>query len=374
MDAPVRLRVEPARAEDEPALRRLLREAPLRGRVTVSLEREPSFELAAAVEGDRHDVLVARAGDGAVVGLACRSVRTALVNGAPARVGYLGQLRLTRAGRASLRAVREGFARLAAARRSDELPFDFTSIVSDNAPARRLLEAGVAGLPTYRRLGELATLSFAIPRRAPPAQDGLRVVPGTPERLEEIAAFLRRHGGARQLAACPTAAELASPERARGLAAGDFLLVERGGTLLACGAIWDQRGFKQTVVRGYAPLLAAARPVFAALAALAPALGLPALPRVGAALPAAFLAFVRVADGAEPAFAALLDAALRAARARRLGALVLGLGADDPLLPAARRRPHVAYRSTLYAVHGADGARAAAALDGRPLGPEVATL
>jgi hypothetical protein len=371
MVARARLRVEPARADDEPALRRLLRDAPLRGCVTVSLEREPRFELAAAVEGDRHDVLVARAGDGAVVGLACRSVRTALVNGAPARVGYLGQLRLTGAGRASLRAVREGFARLAAARRSDELPFDFTSIVSDNAPARRLLEAGLAGLPTYRRLGELVTLSLAIPRRAPRAQDGLRVVPGTPARLEELAAFLRRHGGSRQLAACPTAAELASPERARGLAPGDFLLVERGGSLVACGAIWDQRGFKQTVVRGYAPLLAAARPVFAALA---PALGLPALPRVGAALPAAFLAFVRVADGEEPAFPALLDAALRAARARRLGALVLGLGAEDPLLPAARRRPHVAYRSTLYAVHGADGARAAAALDGRPLGPEVATL
>ncbi|HET9552787.1 MAG TPA: hypothetical protein VFP50_07455, partial [Anaeromyxobacteraceae bacterium] len=152
------VQMEPARPGDEPALRRLLRESPFAGAVSLSLEREPDFQLAAAVEGDRHDVVVARAPDGRVEGLASRSVRTAWVNGRPARLGYLGQLRAGAGGRGRVRLLRHGFRLLDAARRPDELPFDLTSIVSDNLPARRLLEAGLPGFPTYRPLGELVTL------------------------------------------------------------------------------------------------------------------------------------------------------------------------------------------------------------------------
>ena len=71
---------------------------------------------------------------------------------------------------------------------------------------------------------------------------------------------------------------------------------------------------------------------------------------------------------------ALVDEALAEAARRGLETLLLGLADDDPLLPAALRRPHRPYRSTLYAVHFEEGADAVAALDGRPLGPEVAAL
>ena len=371
------VRMEPALPGDEPAIRRLLRETPFAGAVSLSLEREPDFHRAASVEGDRHDVVVARAGDGALVGLATRSVRTAFVNGAPARLGYLGQLRAGGIGRGNVRAIRDGFRLLRAARRPDETAFDLTSIVSDNRPARRLLEAGLDGFPTYRPLGDLLTLAL-VPRarhRAPAA--GLTVGPATAARLPEVAALLAAHGARRQLAPCLTAADLASAERARGLAPGDFLLVERSGRLVGCAALWDQRAFKQAVVRGYAPLLAAARPL---LQVIARPLGLPRLPPVGTPLAAAFLAFLAIDPAAprvdaEAVLDALLDAALAGAAARGLTALLLGLAAEgEPLLAVARRRAHRPYRSTLYAVHLEDGAAAAAALDGRALGPEVATL
>jgi hypothetical protein len=360
--------VELATPADEPLLRRLLRDNAMAGAISLSLEREPDFALAAAVEGDRHVAVVARDPRGRPMALATRTVRTAFVDGVAARIGYLGQLRLGAPLRGSLRALRAGFSLLRARRGADELPFDFTSIVSDNAPARRLLEAGLEGLPAYRPIGELVTLAFATSRAA---RRRAALARGAPERLDEIAAFLRAEGARRQLAPCPTAGDLASPARARSLAPSDFLLVEDGGRIAGCAAVWDQRAFKQAVVRAYSPALAALRPL---LAVAGPAFGLPRLPPVGTALASGFLAFLAVAGDAAAAFDALLDAALADARDRGLELLVLGLAAGHPLLGAARRRPHRAYRSTLYAVHLSEGADAAPALAGRLLGPEVATL
>ncbi len=361
----------PATAADEAALRRLLRETPFEGAVSLCFEREPSFHLAAAIEGDRHQVVVGRDGSGRVLGMAARSVREAFVNGAPARVGYLGLLRAAGAGRGRIRSLRQGFELLAADRRAGELPFDLTSVVLDNLPARRFLEAGVAGFPTYRPLGQLVTLALAPRRRRPRLAAGLALGRGDDGRLGELAAFLRAEGMRRQFATAVTAAQLASPERSRGLAPSDFHVVTRAGRIVGCGAIWDQRGFKQAVVRGYSPGLAALRLL---LRPLAPALGVPRLPPIGQPLAAAFLAFVAVEGDDAAVLDALLDAALDDACRRGLRQLLVAFAEGQPLLREARRRPHHPYRSMLYAVHGPDGAAAAAALDARPLGPEVATL
>jgi hypothetical protein len=361
----------PAAPADEPELRRLLRETPFVGALSLSFEREPDFSLAADVEGERHRVVVGRGEAGRLVGMAARSVRTVYVNGRPARVGYLGSLRAAGEGRGRIRALRDGFALLERERGPEELPFDFTSVVLDNAPARRLLEAGVPGLPTYRPLGELVTLALVPRAGRPRPPPGIALERGAPARLPEIAALLGAEGARRQLAEVVTPERLACPARSRGLWPSDFHLATRDGRLVGCAAVWDQRAYKQVVVRGYAPALALARPV---LGLLGPALGLPRLPPVGAPLAAAFLAFVAVEGGDPAVLDALLGAALADARRRGLDQLLFARAASDPLLASARRRPHRPYRSMLYAVHRAGGAVAAAALDGRPLGPEVATL
>jgi hypothetical protein len=363
----------PAMPADEPALRRLLRETPIAGALSLSFEREPDLLHAAAIEGDRHRFVAGRDGEGRIVGMAARSVRELWVNGAPARVGYLGQLRAAGAGRGRIRAMRDGFALLAADRRPGELPFDLTSVVLDNAPARRLLEAGVAGFPTYRPLGELVTLALVPSAGRTLRRSGVTLQRGSPDRLGEIAELLGAEGSRRQFAERVTPGRLACPSRSRGLSPGDFHLAVRDGRLAGCAALWDQRAFKQTVVRGYSRGLALARPL---LALAGPVLGLPRLPPVGAPLAAAFLAFVAVPGEDPEILDALLGSALADARARGLDQLLFARAAADPLLAVACRRPHRPYRSMLYAVHAPYGAGAeeVASLDGRPLGPEVATL
>ena len=363
-----------ASAADEPELRRLLREQPLAGAIHVTLEREPDLALAAAVEGERHATIVARRRDGGVCGMGSRSVAAAFVNGRPCRLGYLGQLRLDRDQRLHgglLRLLADGYGRLRGLRAADEATFDLTAVVADNRPARRLLEAGLPGLPTYVELEPFVTLVLPVPgarRPAPPADVAL--ARGSPERMAEVAACLERNRRRYQFARRFTAAQLLSPVCSRGLAPHDFqLAIGAGGEVTGCLALWDQSDFKQVVVRGYGRRLGLLRP---ALNRLAPLLGTPRLPAAGERLPHAYLSHVAV-DGDDPrVFAALLAAARRAAAGRFLY-LVAGFAERHPFVAAVGRRAR-RFRSILYAVCWEDGRAAVAALDGRIPHLEVALL
>ena len=89
-------------------------------------------------------------------------------------------------------------------------PFYVTTIIEDNLPARRFLEAGIKGLPTYRPLGSLVTLILPVTRKR-------RVAPGfTVNRckskdLDKIVDCLQRHGTRYQFAPHWKREDLVSP-------------------------------------------------------------------------------------------------------------------------------------------------------------------
>ena len=264
------------------------------------------------------------------------------------------------------RLMAEGYRLLLASRQADELPFDFTSILADNQPARRLLEAGLPGLPRYAPLARYATLTLPVgrPRRVP-CPHGVELAAAGEGDFEEIAACLAEGRRERSLGACWTAADLRSPVRSRGLAPRDFLLARRAGRLAACAALWDQRAFKQVVVRGYAPWLARLRPLHNLVA---PLLRRPRLPPVGGQLASAFVSHLSVPPGAPELFDALLAGLWNEASRRGLGWLMVGLSADSAWLPRVTRSyPHRRNDSVLYAVGELPP-------QARPCGPELALL
>ncbi|PYQ57127.1 MAG: hypothetical protein DMF53_23545 [Acidobacteria bacterium] len=372
------------------------------GAIQVSLEREPDAFLAASVEGDRHATVVARDPEtGRIVGMGTRCVWNAFVNGEPCRLGYLSQLRVDRAARGRRRLLAAGYAALRDLRGPGEAPFDLTSIIADNETARRLLGGAVPGLPRYRELAGFVTLVVPVRRKGaffrrggpmwppwvgasgrgfPPAQGGhagppLQIETGMAERMAEVADCLMRNRRRYQTAPFFTAEELLSPERSRGLAPEDFRLAVRDGQVVGCLALWDQSGFKQVVVRGYAPRLARWRPW---INRLSPVLGTPRLPDPGERLPHAYISHIAV-DGDDPEiFKALLESAYAEARARRYVYVVIGLAAGHPWLPWLERRFRPRrYESVLYTVDWGEGAAATAAinaLDGRLPHVEAALL
>jgi hypothetical protein len=365
-------RFEMASEADDAALRQLLRETPMDGRIRVTLEREPGFFAAASIEGEPHHAAVARdATTGEIVGMGSRSVREVFVNGQPVLLGYLSQLRVHPRYRVRSRELlRGGFGLLRSTRTPDETPFDITTIIADNHAARRLLETGLPGLPTYRKIEPFVTLlipcagvkhvwSTAFRRhweRGRPRND----TPIADSRIADIVDCLERNNRRHQFAPRWTTGNFCP----RGLELERFHVAVKGGRAVGCLAIWDQRTFKQAVVHGYGMALARWRRLLNLFGAR--------LPVVGEALPMAFVSHLAVDDDDPAVFEDLLASAVTAACNNELQWLAVGLAARHPLVQVARRRfrPRE-YESILYVVHDPD---AEIVLDNRVPHLEVALL
>lgn len=353
----------PTRADTDD-INRLLAENPMDGRIRVSLEHAPDPFAADFGLSENHATILARHQDGAAVGYCERTTWAAFVNGTPARLPYLGALRVASAHRNRIRVLRGGFAALRHAENPGELPFALTSIAEDNAPARRVLTAGVKGLPHYTELGRFVTLFL----RAHAGRLPTGIRPGRADDLPAIAALLNRVGQRRQCAPVWSAGSLAALSDS-GLTPGDFLLAEKAGEITGCAALWDQSRRRQAVIRGYDPALGRLRRLSNALA---PLTGYPHLPPVGARIRQAAISHLAARD---PQLVASLLAGLRHRAAQRgLRTLFLGLPAEDEVLAMLRRKVRAVDLTTrLYAVHWPEVPPPV--LDpGLPLHPEAALM
>ena len=363
-----------AEAADDGEIRRLLREHALPGNVTLTLEREPDSAIASAIEGDLHQTMVAREPvSGRIIGIASRAERAVFVNGHIARIGYLGQLRTQVRGHGVMSLLDEGFTFCRALHDRGNVPAYVTAILEDNHAARRVL-CGLrsSAAPAFERIGTLVTLAIPgghRPRRH--SRNDIEIRRASIELLDEIVACLNRNGRRHQFAPVWTFDDLLSTRRTAGLAPGDFFVAIRGRHVVGCAALWDQRGFKQVVVRDYSPQLARWRR-FINLAG--PLFGVPVLPPIGSPLQSVYLSHVAVDDDRAEVMAALI------AEARRhlppgVSHIVTAFSESSPLLAVASRVAlHRTYRSVLYLASWPDGRHLVKSIDTRLPHPEVAIL
>ncbi len=352
--------------EADAEVRALLRESAMDGLIQVALTREPNLEHAASIEGSRHQTFLARDREGALVGMGTRSVRRVFHRSQVASLGYLGQLR-TRGRSCGIKRLRAGFAELDAGRLPDELPFDLTAIVSDNEPARRLLERGLPGLPKYTPVGEIETLVCSTRTSAHDAASALE-----PEALHSFVQHLNAHHRRHAFAPAWQKVDFGS-SATRGLEIEHLRVLSHGdGRIRATGAVWDQRAFKQAVVTGYKPALRWSRPLVNLGLRLARQ---PALPPAGSTLKMAYASHLAFdADDFEGALALVRSLQIQA-RARGLEQLAFALAVDHPLRDALRKKLSARpYRSMLYAVGWDRAVGATEALGGNLPWIEVATL
>lgn len=356
-----------ATERDDAAIRRLLRANPMAGRVSLSLEREPSCFADAGLPEEMKHIIVARE-NGRVVCAGHCTIRPRHVNGRPRRVGYLGGLRLAAGQGGRFDILRRGYEFFRELQDAAPADFYFTSIASDNVRARRFLERGLPGMPEYELAGEFVTV--ALPTGKARRANGNGRAPRV-RSFEEIADLLNRHQAAYQFSPCWSAAGLAALGPL-GLAREDFLIHDAPGQPSVCAALWDQSSFKQTVVRGYAPGLARLRSM---LNAVARCTGGPRLPDPGEPLALGYVSHLAVPPEDSSRLVQMLDELRWRARCRGLQYLVLGIAANEPRLAAIRAgfRGRI-YHSRLYVVRWPEQGASARDLDGRILAPEVALL
>lgn len=310
--------------DDDAVVRALLRETAMPSWADIAIERDlgpDDWAVIAEEEGD-------------VVGIYTASVLPVHVDGAPTQLGYLGGLRVKAEHRRRIRHLREGYAsvpKLAPA----QVPWWFTTIGAENTVARRLLEAGVRGLPAYHFRGEYET--FALPTSRG-----------------------RRHGIWRRGADVALHNELASRFQCSPVLSEE--IVDRAGDFFVCdggvAALWDQRAFKRIVARRYRwPSLVPFYNAYARLFRRVP------LPPEGGALDHTFIAFFAMES---PTAAAIEDLLSHC----RTPVATIGMHAENPLREIVQRFKPLSTRSRVYGV-SFDGS---ALPNGRPAQPEAALL
>ena len=302
------------------------------------------------------------------VGMYDCSFLPAWVNGAARRTGYLGGLRVNPGYRNRLRVLKNGFASIPVLLKQEtgSISSWFTSIASDNRAARRILEAGLKGMPDYSPVGEMETLVFST-RQA--KRSGL-LRQATREDIPSLAEFHSRQAVGYQFSPWLSKAWLQDLSGENGLRIEDFWLLKDDSGLQACIALWDQRAFKQAVVDSYRFPLGLLRPLHNLAAAMRAS---PSLPPAGAALESVFLAFFACSQAASDLAVDMVREALYRVKQRGAKLGVSGLSVQNPLRSrlGSALRP-IVYRTCIESVT-LEGAQALIP-DRRPPQPEIAVL
>jgi hypothetical protein len=369
---PGRYILEQAVPSDDAALRNLVRSTPMDGPMRLSLEREPDFFRAAKIGNIATEVIVGREVDGGrVVSTASRAIRRAYVDGSEQSLGYLSSLRILKDAAGSTLLAR-GYRYLRELHDDARAPYYITTILEGNRAAENILTSERAGLPAYVPFGRLRTYLVPLYRRARRMARGSVARCAVSADVSPALECLTQFNAGLQFAPVYKPEDLgAGSHMLCGLSAGALYLHCRGETIDGTLAVWDQQRFKQAVVSGYSPWLAALRPFLA----FGSHFGLaPRLPAAGHTLPCLYAALLSSRDSNQGVFEELFETVVAERSQAGFAYLLLGLSDRHPFCEVVERRAAMKIVSTIYLVYWRD--RAPDRLPSRERIPhlEVATL
>jgi hypothetical protein len=342
----------------------------------LSIRRDPDFMALYRMQTDSWECWVGERA-GKIVGLGALLARDGYLNGAPVRIGYLGDLRVAPRLPGGLRLLGQLYGPvLDRFAESNGCDLFLTTIIASNARALRALTSDRSrqiGIPSYHLLQQfdIRAVHLALPRLR--AKGRYEVRRASEPDLPTIAAFLDADSRRR-----PFGYVLDEPELRRrlarwpGLEISDFYLAfDWRGALVGCCAPWDASPVKRTVVTAYRGSMRWVRRVHDVAA---PLLGVPALPSGGQALKYAYLTHLAVPSGEPAIMRALLEAVYRDRRAEGFHFLSVCVPESDPLRPAYSGFLASNLRSNLYVVAARGQAPPHVDLTGRRPGFEMALV
>jgi len=367
------LKFELATQADDADLRRLLRENPILGSISLSFEREPNYFYASAVEGDFHQTIVARESDsGNVIAFGNRSIRPLYVSGEVQDIGYMSQLRVNPnygKGMYLARGLASGFKKYHELHFDGRTPFYIMSVIEDNMPARRLLTSGLSEYPIVREYTRMFTYAIypVRQRRELPLPASMRIVCGDDSRADDIVDCLNRNNLRKQLAPHWTCDSLFTSNFSH----SDFFLMLNKDRVVGCLACWNQNSFKQTIIRGYSGSLARWRKVINLFSRF---VGVPYLPEPNTPLKYSYASHLAVDNDDPVIFKALLRVMYNHTLKQGYSYFMIGLTESHPFRKIVESYRPLTYISQIYLVNWDADDDLLSKLDQRTPGLEIAIL
>jgi hypothetical protein len=341
-----------ATQDDDDALRSLLRENDMPAWVNISLEREPSF-FAGKNPVTQEFAVIARSNN-ALVGMYTYAIQQVYCNEHASSLGYLGGLRVHKSYRNQLRVLKGGFASIDYLMPPSKNTFYFTSVGSENVKARRLLEAGVSGLPKYLLAGEIVTFALSI-TQGKASTNGWRVL--TEEDIPAVLAFHAQQAIQYQFS------PVLNEHIIRYIGLNNFWIHYDNG-IEACAAIWDQSAYKQIVARQYRFPIDVLRPLYNIYARFTKR---PCLPAVGTQISCCYFAYAAFSNNVLHKGLELIKDLLRYCYTE---SAIIGFHANHPMIKICQSLNALSYKTRIYVV----GEQPVDFLEPKPVQPEIAFL
>lgn len=350
MNIPSNFIIAPAQPQDGEEVNRVFKSQSFEGGIAVSFLREPDPISSFLREGDELVMMTLRdtrrgKEQGQIIGIGCCVIRLGILHGRPCRFGYLTGLKLLPQYRGQILlipAIYQELRRLTA----DKTDLYYTTILSENTEAQKMLEKKRRIMPEYCYRGEYHTYFIRTGagffRNRSRKKDYI-VEPCT----KEEAQFFYR---SKSMKANFSWAEALQNDLTRAAFYGLYERLGRGGKgqLLAVGYTLDQRDYKQYVVHHYSGPYRMISKLPMGIS------GYPDFPKPGETAPCAAAGlFCSTEEGA------LEQAGFLWQEMRRLsteyGFLIIGVHERDPLIAAFQKEKKIDYKSRFYQVIFHDG-------------------
>jgi len=327
-----------ANSKDEKAIVTFLQKNEMDGPIKLGLERTPDFFKSLDIEGHEKQVIVIKNND--IHGLAICSWKKSY----PENIVYLHSLKLSSSIRGS-RALFLGFKKLKSLIKDNSIIY--TTILSNNKTAIKVLTSKRVGLPNYIYQGEILSYMFKSLSESKSLQTNIRSIKSSD--INNLITFWKDQAKNRSL--MPEVNEshfLTYSGPLLGYQMKNILIAEKNGVIIASLAFRNVFNWKAWVVKGYSKSISILKPFINIYSALR---GIPNLPNKGPITNTYMGAWYLSAEGLTPA-RHLLEKAREMIGEK--SQLLLALHEDDPLNECCHQVPKRILKSKLYTIRWDD--------------------
>jgi hypothetical protein len=339
-----RFQFDIAKPGDGPEILAILEETDFKGRIGLVYTRRPDPYRSFHLEGKDTVVAVCRdTRENKIVGFGAFTIRKVFVNGEVMDAGYLFGLRARREYQRKYPLLGRGYKFIEEMIVKRRVPYVLTTILEENRYTQQLLEKKRPFMPDYVPLTLYGTFIFKTGGEFKiPAEFSFKRADTND--LSKILTFINTQGKQKQFYTV-----LGAPDLASGLLPGlrgeDFwVLYDHQNEIAACGALWNQQGYKQYLIKEYGGVLKLVRPLTAVLKLL----GFPPLPKPGSVLNFCTLSFWAIRGDDPVIFETYLK--LVAAGLKNYPFFVMGCSFEHPLHQRIKRASSLSFSSQVYLV------------------------
>jgi hypothetical protein len=357
--------------ESDQEILNFLKRQRMQGKIQLFLDRSPSFFSSLEVEGQKVKVMSLRHPEtNQLMSLGCMAEKNYWINGRhqEEKIGYLSSLR-TDPQFQSMGLLSKASQFLQAEHEANHPERIYLStILEENALAKKILTAPRPGAPNYEDLGLLITGFFPVQKqiwnlhRVHTDGTKFQVRKATTADLPKFVEYWKKESAKRQLVPIYTESDILSKTGIlRGLSVENIWLALDDQEIIGCLALWDQSAYRRWIVNSYATSIKLTKGLFNFFA---PYLNRPKLPKENEPFNYRTASLVSIKNDDYRIFETLLHT-LWKSQAKNENDLVIAIGfhEKDPLLKLVFPKMKQKLLSRLYLTHWPDDRSLAKILD-----------